>query len=236
MYGISCTGAAPQILGNDVRLLAPYGRYQEGIVVAAVPAAQTAVISSNLVDTGAQASWNGNAGIEANGGGAAAVIANNTVRFGDGPSYAAFGIGESVTGTTSTMAYTVVNNLVWSTQNLANDLCVALSASTTLTSLANNNLFNCPGGLTSGQTAIAGVNGLTGASGNVSFVMTGANTYFVNDASDFHLNPVNLADPNSVMVDRGGLDRGAGNVDLDGRPRTGNGTTGWSLGCYEQDL
>jgi hypothetical protein len=232
MFGLYVLSSTPTILGNDVRMVTPYGRYQEGILVSGIAGATPAYIVNNIVDTGAAASWNGNASIMVDGSGSA-VITNNTVRFGDGPSYKSFGIGATLFSDSSSLAYTIENNIIWSTQALANDYCIKLS---TFTSLKNNVFFGCPGGFTSGQTTIAGVNGLSGASGNSTFTLVGSNTYFVNDGTDFHLKAVNSGDTNSVFLTSGGLIKSLYPTDLAGTARTGSGSTGWSIGAYEQDL
>lgn len=106
------------------------------------------------------------------------------------------------------------------------------------TNLANNDLFGCgtlyrdantPG---NNQSTIAGVNGLGFASGNVSvdpgFVDSGGADGFPStlDDNDWH--------PQSAGIQSAGLDlSGTFTNDRDGTTRTGDGSTGWSIGAYE---
>lgn len=233
LMGLALRESAPRIRRNDVRFTAPYGRYQQGIVVADVPRAASAIIAHNMVDTGAQLSWSGNSGIEAWGAGASVVIANNTVRFGNGPAHLAFGIGGPLQGPGESAALTIENNLVFSSFNQSNVVCIK-SAGLPV-SLKHNNLFRCSGGLTSGEAGLAGVNALPGAEGNVSFDLVGANSWFVNDASDFRLRAGGGAE--FAAVKTGGRDLGLSfSLDRDGVARTGTSGFGWSMGAYEQDL
>lgn len=233
LMGLSLRESAPRIHRNDVRFTAPYGRYQQGIVVADVPRAASAVIAHNMVDTGAQVSWSGNSGIEAWGAGASVAIANNTVRFGNGPAHVAFGIGGPLQGQGESAALSIENNLVFSSFNQANTVCIKTADQPA--SLRRNNLFRCSGGLTSGEARLSGVNALSGAEGNLSFDLIGANAWFVNDASDFRLRAG--GDGEFAAVKTGGRDLGLTlDRDRDGVARTGTSGFGWSMGAYEQDL
>ena len=78
--------------------------------------------------------------------------------------------------------------------------------------------------------------------GNDSQNAFGSNAYFVNaggsssgtvTTGDWHL--VAGSDAIATFLTRGGLDRGGVALARDGVTRTGNGTTGWSLGAYEQN-
>ena len=182
-------------------------------LVSSLPPGGVVDSSDNVVDTGAATSSSGNWGIEVSGVGTAEIL-NNTVRFRDATNSLAFGIG-GTPGNSMSLRFVIENNLVWSTVDVPNTACLNLPL-TSIDRLRNNNLFNC-------------------SSGNLSFVMTGAKTYFVDDATDFHLKDVNPMDPNSVTLAAGGLDLGSGRRDVEGATRTGNGTTGFSLGAYERD-
>jgi hypothetical protein len=231
------SGGNPTVKRNDIRMLPSYGRYPYAPCVSGIPAGKTAVISHNVLDSGATTAVNGTAGLLVNSSSATATaqITNNTLRFGWANSYDAFGIGPSVTGGTTSMRYIIENNIIWSGPNRSTlTVCIKPSGAN-IVSLKNNIQFNSQTGFLPGVTTIAGVNSLGGASGNKSFVMVGSNTYFVNDSTDFHLKDVNLADPYSVMVTGGPLERGVPYWDLDRALRTGDGTTGWSVGAYEQD-
>ncbi|MFH1830400.1 MAG: right-handed parallel beta-helix repeat-containing protein [Pseudomonadota bacterium] len=99
------------------------------------------------------------------------------------------------------------------------------------TELRNNDIFNCKTTLyfDEGSTAInaiAGVNALTGANANVS------------EDPKFG-DSLHLTSTSPDAVKQGGLDGAAPaqnwgfTTDKDGKTRTGNGTTGWSMGAYE---
>jgi len=185
------------------------------------------------------------------------VIRNNTINGGSG--------GDETTGITlfanysAASLFTIENNIVFTadTASVANH-CINEGNVSLL--LRNNDLLSCStalyvnyvgtGGNCSGDTtrdcltAIADVNSLsdTTASDNVSVdplfedIDGTDNDITTMDDNDWHLT---FSSPTSVTT--GGLDGGplgedfGFTTDKDGTTRTGNNTTGWSMGAYEYD-
>lgn len=168
-------------------------------------------------------------------------IANNTLRGGttsvNGFTYRVIDLANQ----TNPAVVAIENNLVFSVNaSLANNACILAP---TFTSLRNNDLFDCPGGLysdgvASPLTTAAQVNALPNAGGNISFsLITGANDYFVDESTDFHL--TSNSNPSFAPVKSGGREITVAlqySYDLDNVTRTAGGGLGWSMGAYEQDL
>jgi len=113
----------------------------------------------------------------------------------------------------------------------------------------NNNLFNCSSGLyydekATAITDIASVNGLTDtiASGNISIDPIFADIDGLdNDISTINDNDWHLTASSPSTVTTGAIDGGPHGenwgftLDMDGVSRTGDNTTGWSMGAFEYD-
>jgi len=134
-----------------------------------------------------------------------------------------------------------------------------VSASTVPASFKNNDIFDCPSGLyiDEGATAtpitgIAAVNALANASGNISTAQSTSIKVLTSQGANWTQQQASAWTLNATYVPTGdktgGLDlSGAGLADFPKNPggnptdktgstaRTGNGTTGWSMGAYELD-
>ena len=117
------------------------------------------------------------------------------------------------------------NNLIYST----NGVGVGLKMSGSFASFKNNDIYNFTQLSNNGsaQTTAANLNALTNASGNIS-----ADPAFVDTTSNW-----NLTGSAAASVRTGGLDGSpkgwSFSTDLTGTARSGDGSTGWSMGAYE---
>ncbi|HEX4457952.1 MAG TPA: hypothetical protein VIA18_08270, partial [Polyangia bacterium] len=216
------------------------------------------IVDANVVDTGnAMGYLGGNAGIgfATTGGAATATVTSNTVRFGVGGGWPnpAFGIGDFLNSSSGTVTYSMMNNIVWGVPDAGGSqsygvLLVSGStfAATANLGLDNNDVFGCADGLVnygasngSGGTIAAtavDMNGLANASANLSFALPGTGS-FVDDNSNWRLEPGASVFGDFATVKHGGLVLSdAGGLDADGKPRPAGftGSTGWSMGAYQQ--
>lgn len=159
------------------------------------------------------------------------TLRNNTVLFPGGvatdTNFVGLYLGSSVG------SYHVDNNIIFSTTGTGLGISYA---SGVWGSLKNNDIYQVgtfaskllPDPATAYTTLIQ-LNGLTNASGNIA-----DNPTFINPVSDWHLNS------SASTVIGGGIDGLAAawgfTQDITGAARTGNGTTGWSMGAYETDV
>lgn len=144
---------------------------------------------------------------------------------------------------------TIDNNIVFTGDTATDNYCIYESDTTDPASVRNNDLYSCATALyydenTTDITTIGGVNALvdTTVTDNINedpqFVdIDGADDDITTmDDNDWHLT---ASTPTSVTT--GGIDGGPGGenwgytTDLDSVTRTGDNTTGWSMGSYEYD-
>ncbi len=240
-----------QFLRNDIRILAPYGNYVSAMRVEIPGAGNTTTISNSIIDVGLSDGYFSNVGIGLRGVFATGsiVITNNTIRFGSssstGSAIGPLGGNSSANTDISALRLTVENNILWSVRAAASSTtnkCIMHGPTPTLVSIKNNLMYGCGSEFTTGAATMSAVNAQANFVGNDSQNAFGSNAYFVNaggsssgtvTTGDWHL--VAGSDAIATFLTRGGLDRGGVALARDGVTRTGNGTTGWSLGAYEQN-
>jgi hypothetical protein len=241
-----------QFLRNDIRILPPYGNYVRAMRVELPGAGNTTTIANNVIDVGMSDSYFANVGIALRGAFATGsiVIANNTIRFGSssstGSAIGPTGGNVSVNTDINALRLTVENNILWSVRasgTSTTNKCIMHGPTPTMVSVKNNLFYGCGSEIATGSATAAALNALAYGGGNDVQDAFANNTYFVNaggsssatvTAGDWHLVPG--SDALATFLTRGGLERGSATaIDRDGAARTGNGTTGWSLGAYEQN-
>ncbi len=244
-YGIVSAGGSPQIYGNKLTLTSASGnfRYNIGVSVAGqgVP-----VVFSNAIDVSA-AAINNDYGVVYRDG-SSPIVSNNTIFF-SGNGVNGVGIGHVNSGfgdpNTSGAPY-IENNIIYNVTPSNTGRCIYASSSlNTPVSVKNNNLFGCSVVYDANGTlanSLAQLVNFPAFAANVNFNMIdGHDSYFVNEASDWHLTAGNA---NALFVSEvkvGGLSHGevvsayGFNFDLDGNTRTAVGNVGWSVGAYEKD-
>ncbi len=172
------------------------------------------------------------------------IVRNNTFIIGeDGNASPSYAFGET-SANTGTVTISFDNNIVYEYYETFDGGSYGLCRTTSVwdvVSLKNNNFFQLDSfyyGNSGSENYISAADlnsSITGASSNVSVdLVDGSNTYFVDETADWHL--TSSAD---ITVREGAID-GSSNGwsftdDIDGTLRTGNGSTGWSIGAYEQD-
>jgi hypothetical protein len=168
------------------------------------------------------------------------VIENNTVNGGSGATKA-YGIDMLLSS-----SGTIENNIIFTTGTATSNYCLREGdVSSDPISVRNNDLFSCSTALyfdenTTDLTVVADVNVLAGASGNISVDplfedIDGTDDDITTmDDNDWHLTVSSPASVATGGIDGGPLGEDWGfTTDMDGVIRTGDNTTGWTMGAYE---
>lgn len=237
-YGVRIQNLFKAKVANNyinVTLAAP--RYNYGIYLGSIAADSDITIINNVINNGLTPVNGAPYTVYATGGGTRNItIRNNTLIAGSFSTGAAVVGIDSSSGTTN---LTFDNNIAYCYDANAgsSDSFLYVDTSTvSMSSIKNNVLFDfdqiadIDGTLTADITTLEST--YTNASGNIS---TDIKSDFVNTAGgDWHLS---ASTPTTVTT--GGIDGSASGWeftdDREKTTRTGNGSTGWSIGAYEKD-
>ena len=177
------------------------------------------------------------------------IVRNNTFIIGESAytadAYPSYAFGERPTSNNGTVTVSFDNNNVYDYSEVLDGGSYGLhrgnNSTFTINSLKNNNFFQLDAlyygnsGADNYTDAITLNGSIANADANISEdIVNSSNTYFVDETSDWHLVP---GSGSSVLA--GGIDGATAawsfTDDINAVTRTGNGSTGWSMGAYEQD-
>ncbi len=231
------TNCIPTIEGNTIGGGSAYTTYCVYIMSASSPIA----IINNLILSGDNSdSLGSNYGLYCSG--TAPLVRNNTIRIGDSSGYCDKAYGIFLSGTTS--ATKVDNNLFICLDGSSSYLKVCIYESQSLSDVAsvmNNCFHNFPNDAyhtmywNQNTTALKTLSTMETALNSESSGTASANLD-LDPAVDANFR-LTASSPGSLTA--GGLDGAAAgwgfSDDRDGLARTGNGATGWSMGCFEKN-
>ncbi|GAB4372011.1 MAG: hypothetical protein Kow009_08110 [Spirochaetales bacterium] len=207
VYNSGKPDPAPLIRNNHID--GGYGGYADSIAVY-IRWPGNGIVLNNTIH-GGRAAWSH--GFRIQDAASSAIIRNNTIDSGTGSSSAiCIRLQDGPT-------VTIENNIIMSSRSIGRGI-YNWSGSPIITQ-ANNVFAGCASGTNTDY-------------GNVVY-SSYTNLYLTDYAGgDWH-----LTGSTPATVRQGGLDGAASgwgfNTDKDGNPRTGNGSTGWSIGAYEKD-
>lgn len=230
------------IVSHNEIVVSYEGRYAFALDFAAYSAPQVLQVYNNLVNAGSPSSLvNGGSALNVESLTSDSEIAfiNNTVRSGTQNNNGFVYSGIRLRAQSASTQATILNNIVFCRNATAtNNQAIEFPNPNPDTVLENNNLFDCDRGLfdvgITNDTTDVDLNGHGYAANNLVFDMVdGSDSYFANEANDWHLNSggsgvfltvKTAASPTNLFLD-----------DLERAARTGSSGTGWSMGAYEQD-